>query len=75
MSPAITEFEMGLLQRVELYGDGLDLSGPHIQGAVKATARECLRKGLLTGKTKSLALSDTGRALLKQDRETVHPHA
>lgn len=75
MNTTITDDEMGVLSLAEQYGAGLDLSGQRIGARVKAAARECARKGYLSGKPKSYSLTDAGRALLAQDRRTIHPAA
>jgi hypothetical protein len=64
----LTDFELDVLRLANLYGDGLDLSGPRISRTVQAAARECIRKGLLSGKVKSLTITDAGKAAIPEPR-------
>jgi hypothetical protein len=74
-NPAISEHEMGVLRLLETLGGAYAIQGPRIGAAVKQAARDCVRKGYLTGTPKMYSLTDAGRSLLAQDRETIHPHA
>lgn len=75
MNPTITNDEIGVLRLAEGYGNGLDLAGPRIGARVKVAARECVRKGWLVGKMSGLAMTDSGTAMLAQEREQIHPVA
>lgn len=59
----LTELEIGVLGLVDRCGgSNVDLSGPRIRSTAKAAARECLRKGLLSGKPSGWSITDAGRS-------------
>ena len=60
-----TAMELGFLEMLLNYGDGLDMSGPKFSASIKAAARECARKGLISGKPKSYSITDAGRAAIR----------
>jgi hypothetical protein len=61
----LTPMELGFLELLLNYGDGLDLSGPRFNATIKAAARECERKGLISGKPKSYSITNSGKAVIR----------
>jgi hypothetical protein len=61
----LSTLEIGFLEMLLQYGDGLDLSGPRFAASVKAAARECERKGLISGKPKSYSITESGKAVIR----------
>lgn len=62
-----TEFETAVLKVIaHCGGSRVNISGPRWNVRTKAAARECLRKGLLSGDTSALGLTAAGHAALHQ---------
>lgn len=61
----LAPMEIGFLELLLSYGDGLDMSGPRFSQTIKAAARECERKGLISGKPKSYSITEAGRAVIR----------
>lgn len=62
-----TQFETGVLGLVARCGGArVDLSGRRINAKAKSAARECLRKGLLTGKESAWTITEAGRIALSE---------
>lgn len=62
-----TTLELGFLELLLAYDGPFDASSARIGGAVKAAARECVRKGLVSGKPKSYSITPAGRAVIRPD--------
>lgn len=58
--------DMGVLRRADSYGDELDLSGPRVSPMVKATVKNLIHAGYLSGTTKNISLTDKGKRELQQ---------
>lgn len=67
----LTSLELGVLEMMLTYEGGLDMSGPRFTGSIKAAARECARKGLISGKPKSYSITDLGTAVIRPVRKAV----
>ena len=61
----LSPMEIGFLEMILAYGDGLDMSSPRFSSTIRAAARECARKGLINGKPKSYSITDAGKAVIR----------